>query len=125
MSSSDSQLPVVHLFLHQVLHPPNLHLVHVIHKAGPVCAAVTTVHGLRVVGGGLRGRVVVSGGHTVAAVADAEASESGGNAGSCEGLPAALARHWPVVSVDLPGVHTGGEEIRSLTTLDVASFSQL
>lgn len=74
---SDRKLPLKHLFLCQVLHPANLHIVHVVHKAGPVRAAVSTVHGLLMGGGRLRGRVAVSGCHTVAAVANAEASESG------------------------------------------------
>lgn len=48
----------------------------------------------------------MSGGHAVAAVADTEAPESRRDTGSSEGSPAALTRHWPVVSVHLPIVDT-------------------
>lgn len=48
----------------------------------------------------------MSGGHTVAAFADAKASESRGNTGSSEGPPAAFTRHWPVVPVNLQVVDT-------------------
>lgn len=74
---SDRQLPLKHLFLYQVFHPANLHLVHVVHKAGPVPTAVSTVHRILMGGGELRARIIVSGCHTVAAVTNAEASESG------------------------------------------------
>lgn len=74
--SADSQLPFKHLFLHQVLHSANLHLIYVVHKTGPICTPVCPFHGLRLAGGVTRGGIIMSGGHAVAAVADAEASQS-------------------------------------------------
>ncbi|TNN88001.1 hypothetical protein EYF80_001582 [Liparis tanakae] len=104
--SADSQLPFKHLFLHQVLHSANLHLVDIVHKTGPVRGHASAVHGLRLAGRVSAGGFLVSGGHAVAAVADAEASESRCDAGSSEGPPAALTRHWPVVPMDLLIVNT-------------------
>lgn len=76
LCSSDRQLPLKHLFLYQVFYPANLHLVHVVHKAGPVPTAVSLVHRLLMGGGELRGRIIVRGCHTIAAVTDAKAPES-------------------------------------------------
>lgn len=50
----------------------------------------------------------MSGGHAVAAVTEAEAPESRRNAGTGEGSPAALARQWPEVSVNLSVGQTTG-----------------
>lgn len=105
---ADSQLSFKNLFLYQVLHSANLHLIHIIHKTGPICAPVCTLHGLWLVGGVRRGWIFVCGGHTVAAVTKPKASESRCQAGSCEGSPAALTGHWPVVPVDLLMVNTQG-----------------
>lgn len=74
MALSDWKRPLENLFGCQVLHPANLHVVHVVHEAGPVRTAVTAVHGV-LMGGGRLG-VAVGGRHTVAAVADAKAPES-------------------------------------------------
>ena len=104
--AADSQLPLEHLFLHQVLHPAHLHLVHIVHKTGPVRAAVRALHRLRLAGRVHGGGVVVSGGDAVAAVADAEASESRRDAGAGEGSSAALTGDGPVVPVDLWEVNT-------------------
>lgn len=71
-----SQLPFKHLFLYQVLHSANLHLIYIVHKTGPIRTPVCTFHGLWLAGGVNRGGIIVSGGHAVAAVADAEAPES-------------------------------------------------
>ncbi len=103
--STDSQLPFKHLFLHQVLHPANLHLIHIVHKTGPIRTTVCTFHRLWLAGWVNGGGVIMSGGHAVAAVADAEAPESWWNAGSGESSPAALTWHRPVVSVDLSVVN--------------------
>lgn len=75
-SSADGQLPSKHLFLHQVLHSADLHLVYVVHKAGPIGALVPTLHGLRLADGVNGEGIVVSGGHAVAAVTDTQALES-------------------------------------------------
>lgn len=95
------QMALHQLFLHQVLHPADLHLVRVVHQAGPDGALVRTVHGLRLDGDVGRGRVVVRCGHAVATITEAKALESRRNVGASEGSPAALARHWPEVSVNL------------------------
>lgn len=95
------QLSFQHLFLHQVLHSADLHLVHIVHKARPVCGPVRTHHRFRLGGGVDRRRIFVSGGHTVATVADAKAPQSRGNARPGERSPTALARYWPVVPVNL------------------------
>lgn len=96
-----SQLPVNHLFLHQVLHPAHLHLVHVVHERGPIRAPFCAHQGLWLTGGVNRGRIVVGGGHAVAAVADPEAPQARGDARAGEGPPAALAGNRPVMSVHL------------------------
>lgn len=103
-----SQLAFQHLFLYQVLHPADLHLIHFVHEAGPDRALVRAFHGLRLAGGVHGGGIVVSGGHTVAAVTEAEAPESWRNAGTSEGSPAALACQWPEVSVNLSVGQTTG-----------------
>lgn len=99
--SADSQLSFKHLFLHQVFHSADLHLVHLIYKAGPIRTAICSFHRLWLARRVNRGCFVMSGGHTVAAITDAEASESGWNARTSEVSSAALAWHRPVVSVDL------------------------
>lgn len=60
-----------------------------------------------------RSRIIMSGGHAVAAVAHTEASESRGNTGPSVGSSAALTGHWPVVSVDLSVVHAVRETTES------------
>lgn len=107
---ADSQLPFKHPFLHQVLHPADLHLIHIVHEAGPIRTHVCALRGLGLAGGG----VVVSGRHAVAAVADAKAPETRRDAGSREGSPAALARHRPVVPMDLLVVNTVREEHKNM-----------
>lgn len=99
--TADSQLSFKHLFLHQVFHSADLHLVHLIYKAGPIRTAVCSFHRLWLAGRVNWGCFIMSGGHTVAAITDAEASESGWNARTSEVSSAALAWHRPVVSVDL------------------------
>lgn len=95
------QLPFQHLFLHQVLHSANLHLVYVVHKTGPICCPVPTFHGLWLAGRVDGGGVVIGGGHTVTAVTDAKAPESRRNVWAGEGSPAALTSYWPAVPVNL------------------------
>lgn len=96
------------LLLHQVLHPADLHLVRVVHQAGPDAGLVRAVHRLWLDGDAGGGRVVVRRGHAVAAVTEAKAFESGRNVGAGEGSPAAFARHWPEVSVNLWVERTAG-----------------
>lgn len=89
------------LFLHQVLHPADLYVVNIVHQGGPDGALVGAVHRLWLDGDVGGGRVVVRRGYAVATVTEAKALESGRNVGAGEGSPAALARHWPEVSVNL------------------------
>lgn len=100
------------LLLHQVLHSADLHILNIIHQSGPDGALVGAVHRLRLDGDVGGGRVVVCRGYAVATVAESKALESGRNAGAGEGSPAALARHWPEVSMNLLVAGTGSQLIQ-------------
>lgn len=103
------QLPVPHLLLHQVLHAAHLHVVH---EAGPVCAAAAVSPSLRGAGG-IRvsgGARVVADGAGAAVAADAESLQALGDVLAVERSPAALAHQRHVVAVALCKGREGGRK---------------
>jgi len=104
------QLPVPHLLLHQVLHAAHLHVVH---EAGPVCAAAPTVSPSLRGAGGIRvrgGARVVADGAGAAVAADAESLQALGDVLAVERSPAALAHQRHVVAVALCKGREGGRK---------------
>lgn len=111
------------LFPHQVFHPADLHVVRVVHQTGPDGALVGPVHGLRLDGDVGGRRVVVCRGDAVAAVAEAKALESRRGAG--EGSAAALAGHWPEVSVNLWAERQAGTGSKFISRHDSSSQNDI